>query len=263
MRLPGGVPVFAECRPGRAPEDVLTQAGLTPGETQHLDDEVSLVEWTPRPQANSPTARLGRASDRRRRGCVRKGMPFAVKGAMEGPMTPEPAARTATLSALLPLIRYARRHLGRAIGALAALTVSSAATLTVPFALRRMIDFGFSKDSGGAIDIYFLMVAALVVVIALAAATRYYLVTTLGERVVADLRRDVFAHLTSLDASFYDRARIGELISRLTADTTQIKAAFGSSASTALRNLFMFIGSTALMIYTARSCQRWRSSPFQ
>src|SRR6516165_9511733 len=166
-------------------------------------------------------------------------------------MRREPAPRTASFRALLPFVRYARRHVGRLIGALAALTVSSVATLAVPFALRRMIDFGFSKDSGGAIDAYFLVVAGVVVVIALAAATRYYLVTTLGERVVADLRRDVYAHLTGLDAAFYDSARTGELISRLTADTTQIKAAFGSSASMALRNLFMFVGSTALMIYTS------------
>ena len=114
-----------------------------------------------------------------------------------------------------------------------------------------MIDFGFSKDGGGAIDAYFVAMGAVVLVIALAAATRYYLVTTLGERVVADLRRDVFAHLTGLDAAFYDRARIGELVSRLTADTTQIKAAFGSSASQALRNMFMLVGSTALMVYTS------------
>ena len=67
-------------------------------------------------------------------------------------MTSEPAARTASFRALLPFVRYARRHVGRLIGALAALTVSSVATLAVPFALRRMIDFGFSKDSGGAID---------------------------------------------------------------------------------------------------------------
>ena len=89
-----------------------------------------------------------------------------------------------------------------------------------------MIDFGFSKDSGGTIDVYFLAVGVVVLVIALAAAIRYYLVATLGERVVADLRRDVFAHLTGLDASFYDTARTGELVSRLTADTTHIKAAF-------------------------------------
>ena len=163
----------------------------------------------------------------------------------------EPTSRSASFRALLPLLRYGRRYKGRAFAALAALTVSSAATLAVPFALRRMIDFGFSKDSGGAIDVYFLAMAAVVLVIALAAAVRYYLVATLGERVVADLRRDVYAHLTRLDAAFYDSARTGELVSRLTADTTQIKAAFGSTASIALRNLFMFVGSTALMIYTS------------
>ena len=160
-------------------------------------------------------------------------------------------SRTSSFRALLPLGLYGLRYKGRALAALAALIVSSVATLAVPFALRRMIDFGFSTESGGAIDAYFLAMAAVVVVIALAAATRYYLVTTLGERVVADLRRDVFAHLIGLDAAFYDRARTGELVSRLTADTTQIKAAFGASASIALRNLFMFVGATALMVYTS------------
>ncbi len=169
---------------------------------------------------------------------------------MEGP-SPEPAKKSASFRALLPLFRYGLRYRGRALAALAALTASAAATLAVPFALRRMIDFGFSKDSRGAIDAYFLAMGVVVLIIAIAAATRYYLVTTLGERVVADLRRDVFAHLTGLDASFYDSARTGELVSRLTADTTQIKAAFGSSASIALRNLFMFVGSTALMVYTS------------
>ncbi len=156
-----------------------------------------------------------------------------------------------TFRALLPLLRYAKRYKGQALAGLAALTASSVATLAVPFALRRMIDFGFSKESGGAIDAYFLATAAVVIVIALAAAARYYIVTTLGERVVADLRRDAFAHLTMLDAAFYDRARIGELVSRLTADTTQVKAAFGSSASMALRNVFVFAGATALMVATS------------
>ncbi|HLX98424.1 MAG TPA: ABC transporter transmembrane domain-containing protein [Roseiarcus sp.] len=170
---------------------------------------------------------------------------------MDQRVTTEPAKSAASMAALIPLVRYGRRYLGRAAAALAALTISSAATLAVPFALRSMIDFGFSKESGGAIDVYFLAMGALVIVIALAAATRYYLVTALGERVVADLRRDVFAHLSGLDAAFYDSARTGELVSRLTADTTQIKAAFGSSASIALRNLFMFVGAVALMVYTS------------
>ena len=74
---------------------------------------------------------------------------------------------------------------------------------------------------------------------------------TLGERVVADLRVDVFTHLTKLDPAFYDSAQTGELLSRLTADTTQIKSTFGSSASIALRNLFLFVGAIGLMVYTS------------
>ena len=163
----------------------------------------------------------------------------------------EPARGSGSFRALLPLARYGLKYRGRVLAALLALIVSSAATLAVPFALREMIDFGFSADRHSVIDAYFLGVAGLVIVIALAAAARLYLVTTLGERVVADLRREVFAHLISLDAAFYDTARTGELVSRLTADTTQIKAAFGSTVSIALRNALMLIGSVALMVYTS------------
>jgi ATP-binding cassette subfamily B protein len=92
---------------------------------------------------------------------------------------------------------------------------------------------------------------AVVAVLAGASASRHYLVMTIGERIVADLRRDVFAHLISLSPSFFDSARSGELISRLTADTTQIKAAVGSSVSIALRNLMLFIGATAMMVITS------------
>ena len=156
-----------------------------------------------------------------------------------------------TLRPLAPLLRHALKYKGRAGLAMLALLLSSAGTLAVPFALRRMIDFGFSQASGGAIDVYFLAVAAAVLTIALAAAARYYLVTTLGERIVADLRRELFEHLTRLDAAFYDSAHTGELMSRLTADTTQIKTAFGSSASIALRNFVMLIGATILMVVSS------------
>jgi ATP-binding cassette subfamily B protein len=88
-------------------------------------------------------------------------------------------------------------------------------------------------------------------VLALASGARYYLVMTLGERVVADLRGDLFAHLTRLDPSFFDQEKIGEIVSRLSADTTQLKATFGSSASVALRNLFLFVGATAMMVATS------------
>jgi ATP-binding cassette, subfamily B, bacterial len=88
-------------------------------------------------------------------------------------------------------------------------------------------------------------------VLALASAMRFYLVTTLGERIVADLRRQVFAHLTSLSSAFFDQAKTGEMVSRLTADTTQIKAAVGSAVSVALRNLVLFLGATAMMVVTS------------
>jgi ATP-binding cassette subfamily B protein len=91
----------------------------------------------------------------------------------------------------------------------------------------------------------------VVTVLSIASASRYYLVMSLGERVVADLRRDVFIHLGRLDAGFYDQSKIGELLSRLTADTTQMKSAFGASASMLLRNLFLFFGAIIMMIITS------------
>ncbi|MBL8588386.1 MAG: ATP-binding cassette domain-containing protein [Methylobacteriaceae bacterium] len=161
-----------------------------------------------------------------------------------------PPART-SLRALAPLLPYAARYRGRILAALAALTLASLATLTVPLAVRRMIDYGFGAEGAGLIDSYFLAMIAVVAVLALASAARYYLVITLGERVVADLRADLFRHLAHLDAAFYDTARTGELVSRLTADATQLKSTFGASASIALRNLFMFLGAIVMMVATS------------
>ncbi len=157
----------------------------------------------------------------------------------------------ASLRSLLPLLPYARRYKGRAILALVALAVASAATLTVPEAVRRMIDFGFRPDKAGLIEAYFLGLLAVVGVLALASGARFYLVMTLGERIVADLRTALFSHLSGLDARFFDTAQTGELVSRLTADTTQLKATFGSSASVALRNVFLFIGAIAMMVVSS------------
>jgi ATP-binding cassette subfamily B protein len=156
-----------------------------------------------------------------------------------------------SLRALIPLIPYARRYKGRILAAIGALTAAAGATLTVPLAVKGMIDHGFSAESTGAINWYFGAMVGVVGVLALASATRYFLVMTIGERIVADLRADLFAHLTKLDAPFYDTARVGELVSRLTADTTQMKSAFGASASVALRNFFMFIGAIAMMVITS------------
>ena len=87
--------------------------------------------------------------------------------------------------------------------------------------------------------------------LAAASAARYYLVTIIGERVVADLRSDLFAHVTNLSAAFFDTAKTGEVMSRLTADTTQIKATVGASVSIALRNLMLFLGAAVMMVVTS------------
>jgi ATP-binding cassette subfamily B protein len=157
----------------------------------------------------------------------------------------------AALSALKPLIPYGLAYKGRIAAALAALAMASAATLVVPIAVRRVVDFGFSEQGRAYINAYFALLLIVVGVLAVASALRYYLVITLGERVVADLRSAVFRHLTSLDPAFFDQTKSGEIVSRLTADTTQVKAAFGVSVSIALRNLFLFLGATVLMIITS------------
>ncbi|MCO5132023.1 MAG: ABC transporter transmembrane domain-containing protein [Xanthobacteraceae bacterium] len=165
--------------------------------------------------------------------------------------TPAEGGRRKGLRPLLALAPYVGRYRGRAALALVALVVAALTTLVVPIAVRRMIDFGFSPEGIAMINSYFSVMLAVVAVLAGASALRYYLVTTLGDRIVADLRGDVFAHLTALSPRFFDSARSGELISRLTADTTQIKSAVGSSVSIALRNFVLFVGAASMMVVTS------------
>ena len=169
---------------------------------------------------------------------------------VEGAPRPE-ERRKLTLKPLTRLAPYVVRYRGRALAALVALVVAALTTLIVPVAVRRMIDFGFSDRALQLIDSYFAVMIGVVAVLAISSAMRYYLVTTLGERIVADLRSDVFAHLTQLSSSFFDTARTGEIVSRLTADTTQIKSTVGASVSIALRNLLLFLGGAAMMVVTS------------
>src|SRR5947207_2481315 len=175
--------------------------------------------------------------------------PAAVAGAAAAPA--EEARKRPRLAPLLGLKRYVLRYPWQVAGAIAALLVAAAATLAVPLAVRRMIDFGFSADRIGLIDQYFSAMIAIAAVLAAASAARYYLVTIIGERVVADLRSDLFAHVTNLSAAFFDTAKTGEVMSRLTADTTQIKATVGASVSIALRNLMLFLGAAVMMVVTS------------
>ena len=155
------------------------------------------------------------------------------------------------LEPLRLLVPYVERYRGWVILALIALLVASLATLAVPIAVRRMIDFGFDERGADLINRYFSVLIAVAAVLALASASRFYLVTTLGERIVADLRGEVFTHLTTLSPAFFDRTQTGELLSRLTADTTQIKSAVGASVSIALRNMVLFAGAATMMVITS------------
>ena len=164
---------------------------------------------------------------------------------------PAAAPPVRDLRPLLSLMPYVGRYRWHAAAALLALLAAGITTLVVPIAVRRMIDFGFARESASLIDSYFAALIAVAAVLALANAARFYLVTALGERIVADLREEVFAHLVSLSPAYFDAARSGELLSRLTADTTQVKAAVGASISIALRNLVLFAGGTVMMVMTS------------
>ena len=156
--------------------------------------------------------------------------------------------RVRPLAVLMP---YLLRYKLQLMIAVVALFTSAGATLYMPMAVQQMIDFGLTGSDPSYINRSFAGIAAVVVVLAIASATRYFFVMWLGERIVADVRSDVFAHLTELSQAFFDQAKSGEIVSRLTADATQIKSAAGASASIALRNMVMFVGAIALMVYTS------------
>lgn len=171
------------------------------------------------------------------------------------PVPAEPAEsskpQTSTLAPLRSIFPFLAPYRWRVFAAIVALLAAATATLAVPLAARRMIDHGFSRENALFIDQYFGMLIVVALVLAVASASRYYFVTWIGERIVADLRREIFRKLTELSLSFYEITPVGEVLSRLTADTTQIKDAFGSSASVALRNVVMLIGAVIMMVITS------------
>lgn len=157
-----------------------------------------------------------------------------------------------TLRALWPFVL---RQKGLFAAWLIALACSSAATLSLPPAFKQMIDRGFSDTAN--IDRAFLLLFGVAVVLALATAARFYFVSLLGERVVADLRDRLYAHLLRLDAAFHDRTRSGELISRLTADAELLRSVVASSMSVALRSMVTVIGSLAMLFVTSPRLAAW------
>lgn len=168
------------------------------------------------------------------------------------PASTPPLRRLGSLRTLWPFVR---RHGGLFTAWLLALAVSSAATLSLPPAVKQMIDHGFS--SGGQINRAFALLMLVAVVMALGTAARFYFVSLLGEKVVADLRSQLYAHLIQLGAGFHDRSRSGELVSRLTADTELLRSVVGSTMSVALRSTVTVIGSLAMLFVTSPRLAAW------
>lgn len=160
---------------------------------------------------------------------------------MEDATAPAPRrADRPALSSLAMLWRFATRYPARIAGALTALIVSSAATLAIPSGFRLVIDKGFT--GGGDISRWFEYLFLLVVILALASALRFYFVSWLGERVVADIRSATQANLLRQAPAFFEENRPSEIASRMTADTAIIDQVVGSTVSVALRNLVTGIG---------------------
>lgn len=159
----------------------------------------------------------------------------------------EKSKRIGALSALWP---FMLPYKGMLVAALVTLVVTAALALTLPMAVRRVVDNFETKDSA-VLDYYFLAAIGIAGLLAIGTGLRYALVSRLGERVVADLRRAVFDRIISLSPGFYEKTMTGEVLSRVTTDTTLILSVIGSSVSVALRNLLIFAGGLALMLVTS------------
>ncbi|XQA79883.1 ABC transporter transmembrane domain-containing protein [Xanthomonas sacchari] len=153
------------------------------------------------------------------------------------------------LGSLRTLWPFVRRRRGLLIAWLVALAISSSATLSLPVAVRQMIDHGF--EDVGLINQSFSLLFAVSVVLAVATATRFYFVSLLGEKVVADLRERLYTHLIGLHAGFHDRNRSGELVSRLSADSELLRGVIGSTMSVALRSTVTAVGSVVMLCVTS------------
>ncbi len=131
-----------------------------------------------------------------------------------------------------------------------ALILTACLSLTLPLAVRRVVD-NFNAEAQEILDLYFLAAIGVAALLALGTGLRYALVTRLGERVVADIRKAVFSRVIGLSPSFYEKVMTGEILSRITTDTTLIQSVIGSSVSVALRNVLIFIGGMILMLFTS------------
>ncbi len=161
--------------------------------------------------------------------------------------------RTASrdISKLRGIVRFLAPYKLWVAGAMVALIVAAGSVLAIGQALRRVVDLGFSVENAAFLDQYFLALLGIVAVLAFSTFARFYMVSWIGERVVADVRREVYNHVIKLSPTFFEITPTGEILSRLTTDTTLIQTVIGSSASIALRNFLIFLGGGALLIITS------------
>ena len=159
--------------------------------------------------------------------------------------------RASSLKPLKLALPFMRPYLGRLILAFVFLTLASITMLAMPVAIRHVIDYGFSSDNVGTIDTYFMALFCLAILFALFGSLRYYLVMWIGERVVADIRATVYKHIIKMSPTFFEVTRTGEVLSRLTTDTTLVQTVFGAGMSIALRSLFSVIGCLIMLFITS------------
>ena len=173
---------------------------------------------------------------------------MSVTGASERSGEPRAGAGLGKLRRLLPFVAPYRLVV---LGAVLALTVAAGAMLAIGQALRRVVDLGFRAENAEFLDQYFIGLFGVVAVLAAATYGRFFLVSWLGERVVADLRSAVYDRVIGLDLAYFEVTRTGEVLSRLTTDATFIESVVGSTASVALRNVLLFLGGTVLLVVTS------------
>ena len=163
--------------------------------------------------------------------------------------------RQSTFKALSGLIPFLKPYRRQFVLAGIALLVAAGATLAIPYAFKQMIDHGFGAAAGGRsienVNATFLALFGVAAVLGVATAARFYMVSWLGERVTADIRSAVYSHVVQQSPEFFETTRSGEVLSRLTTDTTLIQSVVGTSISLALRNTLLFIGGLAMLFVTS------------
>ncbi|WP_430474629.1 ABC transporter transmembrane domain-containing protein [Thalassospira lucentensis] len=155
------------------------------------------------------------------------------------------------LSSLRAIIPFVTKYRLQLFGALIALIVASGTVLALGNGLRMLVDDGFADGDGALLDRALFVLFAVTLLLAGASYMRFFLVSWIGERVVADIRSAVYRHIIRLDSSFYEVTRTGEVLSRLTTDTTLLQSVIGSSVSIALRNMLMFVGGLTMLAITS------------